>query len=325
MSKYFTNGMHCIYLDQFVVSHICDALPDENWHEISKLIREGVKLNKIICPTSIEHLIETSGKQINRASKQDDEFRKLSFGWSFYPEPNISAHHVICRLRSIKKTKHHYIRKVKGKSLADIEVHASFKGLKAIFDEMINDVAIPLKSIRQATRETPKGNKTSRDALVKIIKQKQAYHLIERMHTLSRNGKYEPKPIQLGGYSIPFWADTLCSILTKKHKMTSKEAFQLNNILEKEGIDTVPSISIRASLEAMLAYKQANEDSNDHIDIMRISGALPFADLMIVDGPKASDIRQLGLDTKYGTDIYSGKIGEIKKLRNHLSRIVNSG
>ena len=55
---------------------------------------------------------------------------------------------------------------------------------------MINDVAIPLKSIRKATRETPKGNKTSRDALVKIIKQKQAYHLIERMHTLSRNGKY---------------------------------------------------------------------------------------------------------------------------------------
>lgn len=316
--------MHCIYLDQFAVSNICDEIPDSKWKGISELIRRGVELKRIICPTSIEHLVETSGKKLESASKHDKEFQKFSFGWSFYPEPEITAYHIICRLRKIKKTKHHYVRKAKGKSLSEKNVHSSFRELKDVFGEMINDVTIPLNTIRKASRGAPKGDKASRDALVKIIKKKQSDHLIERMTSLSQLGKYEPKPVLLAGYSIPFWADTLCAVLTRKHKLTKSEALQLKRILEAEGIDSIPSISIRASLEAMLAHKQANESPNDHLDIMRIAGALPFADIMLVDGPKASDIRELGLDKKFGTAIYSGKIKDLDKLKNHLSRI-NSG
>src|SRR4030042_1707244 len=122
MSKYFSNGMQCIYLDQFAVSNICD-MPDEIWAEISSLIKRGLQLKRIICPLSIEHLLETSGKPLDKAVKHDEEFQKLSFGWSFYPEPEISAHHIICRLRNIKKTKHHFIRKKKSKALAEGNIH----------------------------------------------------------------------------------------------------------------------------------------------------------------------------------------------------------
>jgi hypothetical protein len=159
---------------------------------------------------------------------------------------------------------------------------------------------------------------------VAFIKKKQADHLIKRMALLSTKGKYEPEPISLAGYSIPFWADTLCAVLTRKHKLTKAEALQLQIILEAEGIDSIPSISIRASLEAMLAHKQANESPNDHIDIMRIAGALPFVDLMLVDGPKASDIKELGLDIKFGTVVHSGKVKELEKLKDYLSDINTS-
>jgi hypothetical protein len=165
---------------------------------------------------------------------------------------------------------------------------------------------------------------------VAIIKKKQADHLIGRMALLSQKGKYEPEPISVAGYSIPFWADTLCAVLTKKHRLTINEARLLQDILETEGIDSIPSISIRASLEAMLAHKQAKESPNDHIDIMRIAGALPFVDLMLIDGSKASDIRELGLNIKFGTEVYSGKFKELEKLKYHLADInngqpVNSG
>ena len=71
----------------------------------------------------------------------------------------------------------------------------------------------------------------------------------------------------------------------------------------------------------MLAHKQVKESPNDHLDIMRIAGALPFVDLMLVDGPKASDIRELGLDIKFGTEVYSGKVKELEKLKYHLVNI----
>lgn len=323
MSKYFKDNMHCVYLDQFAASNICDQIPDYDWKDISELIRIGVERKKIICPTSIEHLVETSGKDIEGASRHDKEFRKLSFGWSFYPEPEIAAFHMICRLRKIKKTRHHFIRKVKGRPLSEQYVHKSIKELKTVFGEMINEVASPLETIRKVTREGPKGDMALRDSLVATIKKKQANHLIERMAVLSQKGTYKPESISLAGYSIPFWADTLCAVLTRKHRLSRKEARQLQVILEAEGIDSIPSISIRASLEAMLAYKQANESPNDHLDIIRIAGALPFVDLMLVDGSKASDIRELGLNIEFGTEIYSGKVKELVKLKYCLADIIN--
>lgn len=318
MSKFFSNSMHCLYLDQFVVSYMCDTSPNEKWAYITDLIRLGVKNKQLICPASVEHMIETSGKDRERAELHDKELRKLSCGWHFYPEADISAHYLICRIRKIKISKNHFIRKEPTKHISDNTVHDSLRKLKQTFEEMGVEAMKSVNNIRRITRDGKKGNKALRDSLVAIIKD----HLIERMLLLGLKGSYRPKLITLAGFTIPFWADTLCSILVGKHKMTQKEALKAVEILENDGIEAIPPISIRASLEAMLAFKNANETSRDHIDIMRISGALPFADLMLIDGPKAHDVQELAIDQKYQTAVFSGRREDLEGLTEKLKKIV---
>jgi hypothetical protein len=128
----------------------------------------------------------------------------------------------------------------------------------------------------------------------------------------------------LAGQAIPFWADALCSALVSKHHLTQPEALDAYHCLQHEGIDAVPSLSIRASLEAMKTYKGTNETPNDQVDIMRIASALPVADIMLIDGPRASDVRELGLDKEFQTTIYSGKKMELVRLREQLEALIKT-
>ena len=52
--------------------------------------------------------------------------------------------------------------------------------------------------------------------------------------------------------------------------------------------------------------------------------ALPFADIMLIDGPRASDVRELGLDKEFQTTIYSGKKMELVRLREQLEALIET-
>lgn len=187
---------------------------------------------------------------------------------------------------------------------------------------MVEEGAEPANIIRKATRGGARGKKEFRDVIVQQIKNGYAQEIIKRMFWLGSQAKYVPRTVILAGHTILFWADVVCHLLVSKHRMTQQEAQAAFWILEKEGIDAIPSLSIRASLEAMLAYRGVIEISNDQMDILRIAGALPFADMMLIDGSKAHDVRELELDKKFQTNIYSGKTAELENLKNDLTAIV---
>ena len=312
--------MKCLYLDQFAVSNICNISNDGQWGRISNLIAEGVKKKKLICPGSIEHLIETSGADINRAVLQDDLLKHLSYGWHFYNEADITANYIMCEIRKNKITKGHFIRKDATRRFTENNVHSDLQNKKQIFNEMVDDASDGVNKIRQITRDGISGNKKTRDSTISVIKDIFVKPLLDRLLTLSKEGSYKPELIKLAGYSIPFWADALCSILVTKHKMTMNEAKNAYDIINDNGVDAIPPISIRSTLKAMLAYKNASESPNDQIDIMRISTALPFSDIMMIDGPKASDIKELELDKKYKTSVYSGKAKDLPLFIEHLEQ-----
>lgn len=316
--------MKCLYLDQFAVSNICNLSDNELWVNIYNLIVDGVKKKKLICPGSIEHLVETSGADKHRAVLQDNLLKELSYGWHFYHESDITAHYIMCKIRKIKVTKCHFIRKEVTRSYNEENVYGDLQGIKQTYSEMVEDAADGVNKIRKITRDGMRGNKQSRDSLISIIKNKNKKHLLDRFSILVKNGSYKPDPIKLAGYSIPFWADALCSILVSKHRMTRKEAKIAYELLDNEGVEIVPPISIRASLEAMLANKNANESPNDHIDIMRIAAGLPFSDIMMIDGSKASDVKELKLDKEFKTSVYSGKEKNIPLFIEHLEQIIYS-
>lgn len=323
MSKFFTNDTNCLYLDQFAVSRICVSSPPGEWKDISALIKQGVDTNKLICPTPFEQMIETTGLDRESAKSLDKESRKLSLGWSFFSELDVSAHYFICKVRNIQMSKRHFIHRIDQKFVDESNVYEELGKRNATFRRMIDDATTTVNIFRTAARGGVKGKKQSREILVEIIKDKYAGEMKERLYLLGTQGRYTPRTVTLAGQNILFWADALCSVLINKHSMTQQEAINAYNALQKEGIEAVPSLSIRASLEAMKAYKGANENPNDQVDIMRIASALPFADIMLIDGPKASEVRELGLDKKFGTTIYSGKRLELVNLEKELDNLIN--
>ena len=55
----------------------------------------------------------------------------------------------------------------------------------------------------------------------------------------------------------------------------------------------------------------------------RIASALPYADILITDGVKASAVRELKLDQKYNTMVLSVKRYDRQRLIAVLTEIVN--
>ena len=233
-SKFFKNGMHCLYLDQFAASHICDSPPNEIWTRISSLVKEGVEKRRLICPLSVEHMIETSGKKLETARIHDEEYRKLSFGWSFYPEADVTSRLIICKIRGIKTSKNDFIRKEIA-PLGNIEVHSDLKDLKYTFNEMIDDASAPVNQIREACRNGRKGSSEIRDTLIQIIKGKKNQYLVDRFETLAISGRLQPTPISLAGHTIPFWADKIFSILTQKTQADTEGGITWSEYFEEGG------------------------------------------------------------------------------------------
>jgi hypothetical protein len=320
--KYFDEVCLCLYLDEFAASRVFAEVPAEGWEEIAALIKQGVSAGKFLCPYSVEQMIESSGLDRMSASFLDNETRKFSSGWCFYNEADISANYLICRVRQTKMQKHHFIHQDQQTRLGKSDVYEEIGKLNETFRQMIKEAAHSVNIIREAARNGSRGKKDTRDFLVKQIKNDYTEELQKRMFWLGYYGSYDPAPITLAGLDLLFWADEVSRILTGKHFMTQIEAQSAFWVLEKEGIDAVPSLSIRASLEAMIAYKGTIETPNDQMDILRIAGALPFADIMLIDGAKAHDVRELKLDKKFQTNIYSGKKKDLENLRELLTDLL---
>jgi hypothetical protein len=322
--KFLDEGNWCLYLDEFAASRIFVPSPEAEWADISVLIKQGINSGKILCPYSIEQMIESTGLDKKSASLLDSETRKFCSGWFFYNEADISANYLICRVRQIKMQKLHFLHNNEQKGFNEPDTYEELGKRNEIFREMVQEVAESVNIVRKASQNAPQAKKSVRDLLVKHIKNSYAEDLKKRMFWLGYYRNYKPTPIKLAGQNILFWADFISLLLTKKHSMTQIEAQTAFWILEKEGIDAIPSLSIRASLEAIMAYKGLIESPNDQMDILRIAGALPFADIMVIDSSKAHDVRELGLNKKFQTDVYSGKKKDLINLREQLTKIISS-
>lgn len=314
--------MRCIYLDQNASSNICSPTTEGKWAEISFLVKEGVKNKKLLIPISIEHYLETSTRTRGDALHHDNELRKLSFGWSMYPEPIISANLLVRKIRNIKLGKTVFLRKERMLSLAKNSVASNFSELRSIFKTTVTGAVSDVNQVRKHTRGGVKPKSKLRDDLVSTIKQRHAHHIVERLESLHDSGKFEPRIIELSGYKVPFWADTLCHILITSHKLSRKEAKKGAELLKSEGIDLIPSISIRASLEAMMAITDKRETDNDHLDIMRTSCALPLCDMVILDRGKAAHAREIGLDKKHDSVVFSARNDELSSIVRYLEHAV---
>src|ERR1035437_8057236 len=111
VSKYLNKGMQLVYLEQCVISRFFSNPDNQQWLELRDLVLKGNAARKILCPTSLEHLIETSPLPDADAIFLDELMGKLSFGWALSDESLMIARQIIAKLRSRPLSRSHILEK----------------------------------------------------------------------------------------------------------------------------------------------------------------------------------------------------------------------
>ena len=83
--------MQLVYLDQCVLSRFLEKPENEPWSELRELLLKGNVNRRILCPKSLEHLVETSSLPDGDAVRLDELLGRLSFGWALSNEFDLVA------------------------------------------------------------------------------------------------------------------------------------------------------------------------------------------------------------------------------------------
>ncbi len=322
MSKYMKHGMKLIYLDQCATSEIYRD-PNGKWAEIRSLLHQGVKKKRLMCPRSIEHFIETSSLADGQAIALDDELHQLSFGRSFLPEADTAAMQLVASVRGKRMTIDDFTRKNDSVNIRKPGVLTLLRDIKEQFDETIENVNRPVNLVRKLSRGQTRLTDDVKKSMVGIIKDQHKQQLVERLTPLSLGIVPEVDVRNVGGLTVPDWAGYLCILAVRNHGFSPNEAETALNIIRAEGIDAVPTVTIRAEIAALVAVLNVKDEPRDQWDIMRIASTLPYADVMVTDGGRQAEMRQLNLDRRFECEVFATRRKEQERLSDFLHKLVH--
>lgn len=100
-----------LYLDQFAVSNMYNAVPTSLWGQLRNIIIEKVNNRILSCPMPLEHLYETLGRSnmgengnesieySKQIAQQHHFFSEIAKGTTFYGYEEIAATEIMMLLR----------------------------------------------------------------------------------------------------------------------------------------------------------------------------------------------------------------------------------
>lgn len=316
MKKIDENNKLCIYLDQFVISDLLEG-KNQLWIEIKQLLEFNYLNGKIYCPISIEHILETTKKNLKDAKEHDLYCRNISDGFSFKTEPFLTAQLISSAIRKNKKTLNTFLTKLPYKDMDDI--YSSINSDHEKFDDGIKISLQPQNDIRQISSN--KMDKKLEIKMMTAIKQFEVDKFKDRLKEYIDLKSITIRPDNFGKIKIPNWIDQYLYQLTYKHKFKLKELKSLQKELDKNGFNRIPTLNIKFSIGAYMAVKNKKEDSGDHVDIMRISSYLFSSDIFFTDRQRKHEICELELNKKYGTLVLSGVKNDLLKFIDILKNL----
>ena len=322
MKEIISKNTYCIYLDQYATSGIFEN-DSILWKEIKELLILGVDSGRILCPSSSEHFLETSQKEISKAKYLDSCFYELSRGYAFKAELFITSQLVISIIRKNSITcETYFFTDIKPNVLSQNEKIASFIKIKKQFDEKIEEGANLTNEIRKNARVN---NLTTgvKESLQQIMKSFSVNEFIKRIEDLLNTGSIKIRGIKFTSGDIPNWIDLVIHQLLEKHKMNTNEAISLHKHLKEYGFDQIATLDIKHSLMSLIAVENKIEKSSDQIDYMRISTGLPVSDILLTDKKRKFEILFLGLDKKYNTKVLCGTESDLQQFKEELNKILD--
>ena len=226
--------MTIIYLDQFASSGIFESTLME-WTKIKELIVEGFNNNKLICPLSAEHYIETSQKQKDKAILLDNEFYKISGGYALKPEVFITSQLIISLIRKNNITlKTFMYDKIYENVLSEDENFKMFDENKKLLNNKIEEATFVANEIRKIEREK-KSDATIKKKMFDVHKSISISEFISRLENLLGDGHIYIRGVSFKSGDVPNWIDQIIFQLTKKHRITPKETRLLIKELKING------------------------------------------------------------------------------------------
>lgn len=306
----------CIYLDQFVISDIIEST-NPLWIEIKNLLELSYASDKIYCPACQEHILETVRKDLHSAKIHDDYLKSISDGYILKSEPFLTSQLISSLIRKNKKTLNTFLIKTELNNLEDF--YEDINNHHDQFSDGIKSNLSDQNSFRKII--TNKIDKKTENQFLEAIKQNEVNTFKERLKEYIQLKAIRIRPDYFGNLKVRNWIDQLLFQLTNKHKFKEKELKLFLIELEKNGFSRIPTLNTKFSIGAYLAVKGKQENSGDHIDIMRISSYLFSSDIFFTDKKRKHEISELELDKKYNTKVFSGTETDLKDFISVLKNL----
>ncbi|WP_299183715.1 hypothetical protein [uncultured Aquimarina sp.] len=316
MKKINPENKICIYLDQFVISDIIDGT-NPLWIKIKGLLELNYTEGKIYCPLSVEHTLETAKKKLKGAIKHDIYYKSISDNYLLKTEPFLTSQLISSLIRKNNLTLKTFLKSEKFRSFE--KIYNEINKNNNIYNESITHKVSSQNSVRKILSHTK--DIKDEQVLINAIKNIEIDKFISRLKDYLKNENIIIRPDNYGKHNFPNWIDQLLYQLTNKHQFKKKEFKNLLNELERNGYSRIPTLHTRVSLIAYLAIKNKQENTGDHIDIMRISSYLFSTDIFFTDKKRKHEICDLKLDKKYNTKVYSGVKQDLVEFICYLENI----
>lgn len=310
-----------VYLDQCAISLFLPTPGNEQWRELRDVVLKGNAARKILCPTSLEHLIETSMLPDADAIFLDELMGKLSFGWALSDEALLVTRQIIAKLRSRPISRAQFLEKRLLRPITYPGTLAKLREVKAGLDQ---NNAWVMQGVNELNALNRNGRKADTDLLRYFIKRRtgeRVKKLLAEVLDSLKTGRVI-KRVEEDNDKVLNWASKVVYELIVTYRLALDEGQRLCQLLRAEGLSFVPTLKIKSELEAMQFFRREKIEPGDQYDITRAACALPYADIFITDGGKASAIRELKLDTTYQTEVFSMKKSELPGLAARLNEVV---
>lgn len=306
-SKTLPRSMRLVYLDQCVVSRLSE--PAEGWLRVRNALMRGRASARLLCPHSLEHLIETAAMTRERAIATDQLIRDLSLGWSLRLEPHLVVAQINALVRSMPLVDSSSLERTRFRSLAEPGVQEFFRQQKGEIDSFnLNAMAIQ-NGWSRCLGNGRRGDGAILDALVAVVNE----NYTRRFHAEIQRvlaGKEVEGGVGEGDRTGPREFSCIVMLLVNDHAFGEAELRMLSTRLEAEGVMVIPFYRTKVVLEACYLWKRKQITPSDQYDLTRIACALPVADLLITDGGAACAIRETGLDQYFETRVLSTRESE---------------
>ncbi|WP_294733939.1 hypothetical protein [uncultured Flavobacterium sp.] len=316
MEKLNSGNKICLYLDQFVVSNLVDVPNNSLWSQVKELIENLYEENKIYCPLSVEHLLETSRKNIVNSKVHHSYFSLLSDGYFYKNELFLTSQLISSRIRNNNITINTILKKVPIKKME--AMYASLNEKYDVFSKSIEYDTSGVNEFRKI-RNIKKTDKSNRDLFINAIKNVEVTNFVDRLKDLLNNGKTEIRADNYGEINCPNWIDAINFQLLNKHKFNRKEIKKLIDEFERHGFSKIPTLDVRFTLGSYWAVKGSRELTSDHLDVCRISNGLFGSDIFFTDKKRKNEIIEMGLDVKYKTKVFNGTESDLNEFINFLN------